>query len=1395
MMGTKYFYATLIHERSSHVKSQKNHWSNLNKICNTDGLLEPPSNGVADSVYRKKDDSRPFSLKVEFPLYKYIDKKDNCIPSNAYITDIVFQVQLKTNGNFDVPCPMGVFTLYGAPTTLTTNYNTNWRWKEGMYHYIPSGKIQSSWDTVYYRMNENIFQKYYNVNKLYDSRFGLILYFQRANKYSKNEHPVSIKSVRVMVSYEVPSYKLFFNNNELNTVNNPQFIDCGEEYVLNVDCINDSKATDTPQKINVKLPSNTEVVRYTGDYDTVTNTWTVNGKSREHNKLMLVLKTWNSGEQTITFHKNDIVKADYHIFAKANLDDRYSVKCSAPDMHKGFKSTISFNAIARSDDGNFNIPVDIKLKEGQWSNYIGKWELITESDSISIDWTNTKQQPDSTTNSINIAFNIPPDTTCNLYFQYHITPLTQGQHECIVQGYKLPFFVDKQYKYIGTNNPAYKEDECYFFINPAYSISNRSNVITTGQIHSPILPVGCVSNQLEIRESNITVDYNKPVSHIGAIPLYKFKNIDPKSTISNKLVQQNSLKKKYMGKEMDVEEDISLKILIHPKDSATLQGYAKLDAPTPINVDPLCFEGDPLNHRGWVEITKVTLSQRNKLYYEAEVEVNYLTHDINSSFEIIKGDKPNILDLPELLDTVCEMGDNLSESEIFTVDTDGDFYFDENDIDEDGNITIGDVDDNNTINLHSGQSFKIKSIQLGDVFEVAFSWMSESSMYDVSRIIRVMDNVTGNPVMEYEYFNVYYDVGEQVFKCDSVLRTWNDDGEIVPENSNGISLLTENDEDKGDMGYFGSAFYVKVNQNKLHIVDEGISGNEFLSDKINLAKGDYYIEFEFKNNNDDLSSNVAVSTLFNIECSMNVDDVIYKDYLNNLVVSPFPVPHKEVVFTRDSEDGSLYYYHDEGTPFIFKVDPFYQFKTGCCLLSYDGVYLFDLDNSHVRFYMSNGLVRLGVNKSTGRLYLDKFDVFSGVWFTVGYLRLVGNVRFELVSLSADKVVVRAGNTSFTIWRGHPFIMIEHPDNSILFEDNFKYIYADRINGIIEPTPTIFNLLNTENLLPQSIGGKKLKTENITTIEEKITIIPITDITITGDGTVREWASATITANINEFDTTNGTLYFIVNGEIITEKHTSSCTLPIPETDEENKYFFTKTGTNIVQLIYTDNERIGISEKITVNVEQQEVPEDEQPEKETITGNYNLELYNFPKKVKYCDHQPISFLLTKNGHLINSKENLRPVDVLFPDNSITSGNVVNGIVSVPNRCGENVGKLPRKCSITAQFTFKKEIDGKETKIAVVKKTGTLTMEKATPYFVESSVGKYILKGASEQGDIGIKNAKIIYKVGGIANKKTTTTNKDGMFKVNMHNAMSITLMYAGNNIYNSCKKIFKYPIVK
>lgn len=1424
--GAIYVYSTLIKERSGHVKVQKNRWSNLGKACNTKGILEPPVNGSADSFYLKKDNSRPISLKVEFPFFKF---KEECIPRNAYITGVEFQVTLKTNGNFDVPYPMGVFTLYGAPSSLTTNYNNaHWRWKEGMYHYLPAGKIQSSWDTVYYRMSEEIFQKYYNTNGIYDSRFGLILYFLEANKFSKKEHQVSIKNVRVSVSYELPDYKIIFNNNNVNTPVNPLIVECGEEYVLNVDCINDSKAKDTPQEINVLLPSNTEVVRYTGNYNPENNTWTVNGNSREHNRLMLVLKTWNSGEQVITFNKNDIVKADYYIAASSNLDDRYSVKCSAPIMRKGFKSTIDFKAIARSNDGKFIIPADIRLDNGEWSDYKGEWELITDTDDITIDPDTTRHNPNSTDKNICIGFNIPTDTTVNLDFKYHIVPQRTGQHKCIVQNYQLPFNVLEPYKYIITNNPSYNENECYLFIHPSQSISQRNNVITTSDLKIPIISVSCPNNTLKIKESNVTVDYHKPVSYIGAIELFKFKNIDPKSTLSNNLVEQNSLTKKYMGKEMDIDEDITLKLLIHPKDSVTLQGYTKLDAPTPINIDPACFEGDPLNHRGWVEISKVSLSQRSKLYYEADVDVKYLTHDINSSFEIVKGDKPNTLGLPELLDVVCSMGDNLSESNVFTVDTDGAFMFDDNE---------GESDDNNIFVLSNGQSFNIRSVLLGDVFEVDFSWMSESRMgsagnlVDVSRIIRLVDNVTGNPVMEYEYFNITWDSREQNFKCDSILRVWNEDGEIVPVNTHDITLLSTVVDDVPES--FGSAFQVKVNQNRLSVSDEGVSGNEFEMEDILLTKGEYYIEFDFKNNNDS-HVEVDVGHFVNLECSRNVDDVLYKDYLDNLVVSPFPVPYKDVVFVRDSEDGSLYYYHDDGNPFRFKIEPFYQFKTGCCLLSVDGVYLFDLNNSYARFYMSNGLVRLGFNKSNGRLYLDKFDVFSRVWFSVGCLRLVGDVRFELVVLSADKCVVRAGDLVFSIWRGHPFIMVEHPESSILFEDNFKYIYADKINGIIEQTPSIFNLLNTENLLPKDIGGKKLNTKNITTTEtntdtEGITITPILteNITIQSENTqdIIEWTPTTI--SINNMDLNNGTIYYIIDGQIITEKPTTTCTLPIPNTEEDNKYFFTTTGKHTVQIIYINNYNsldyldgeatinvkdsqgnpipdavvdlidtspntdIAISEIKEVTVNQQPVTEPIEEETD-INGDYKLTPYNFPKKVKYCDQTPLQFRLTRGGYDITSKEELTPVEVILPDGTTQSLKVTNGIVTTHNRLKGNIGKLPQKCTITAQYTIKPTTDTVKT---VTKTTATLTMEKATPYFqeiTEGVKGKYRLIGNGEKGETGISNAKIIYKVAGIANKKTITTNTNGEFNVNMSNAMSIKLQYAGNEIYTSCKRTFNYP---
>ena len=138
----------------------------------------------------------------------------------------------------------------------------------------------------------------------------------------------------------------------------------------------------------------------------------------------------------------------------------------------------------------------------------------------------------------------------------------------------------------------------------------------------------------EIKES-MAIDIEEQIAYIGVVPLSRCHKADVTASSKNTLIENRYLNRAYYGKKGDYSEDIKMTLRIPWYDVATLQGLCEMDKPIPIDTIPYFPDGDPLNHRGWAEITGVTnIKKINDLYYECDVEVTYLNHDILTKFSI-----------------------------------------------------------------------------------------------------------------------------------------------------------------------------------------------------------------------------------------------------------------------------------------------------------------------------------------------------------------------------------------------------------------------------------------------------------------------------------------------------------------------------------------------------------------------------------------------------------------------------------------------------------------------------------------------------------------------------------------------------------------------------------------
>ena len=148
------------------------------------------------------------------------------------------------------------------------------------------------------------------------------------------------------------------------------------------------------------------------------------------------------------------------------------------------------------------------------------------------------------------------------------------------------------------------------------------------------------NNFFDEKKEAMEISIEDRIAYIGVIPLSRCHKADVTADSKNSLIENRYLNRAYYGKKGDYSEDIKINLRIPWYDVATLQGLVEMDKPIPIDTIPNRADGDPLNHRGWAEIYEVTnIKKINDLYYECDVGVKYLSHDINTRFTITEAKK------------------------------------------------------------------------------------------------------------------------------------------------------------------------------------------------------------------------------------------------------------------------------------------------------------------------------------------------------------------------------------------------------------------------------------------------------------------------------------------------------------------------------------------------------------------------------------------------------------------------------------------------------------------------------------------------------------------------------------------------------------------------------------
>lgn len=1437
-------YAKITHGQpnmnQSDAKSRRD-WGNVQLSCSTDGLTKPQ--GDSDSFYEY---SKIGKSVVKGKPWTFTGHDFNFdIPSCAYIKRIVFKVRMMIDGKIVVKVPRARFNFYHGTKNVSNNIKENTGWKDNVYFSTPNQNIPHTFQDIEYVMSGEDFRKRgYPISELNEERMGIDLNWWDSVK-NTSYNSVRIQYVSCTVEYEMPDQSVSFD--EVTNGDNPLLRDAGVEFGVAVEYRNRSNAgccDGTAKKIKIDLPPNVDVRVLNGDFNLQTSEWTVNCTPNNFQVLLLGITDYGIGEKTITASNSDIAPTTLWYYSSPVENDVGRVT-PYPDtyMQKGVMSCITFKSVVQAGDGEATFNID--MAEGETYSNV-KWSIVeNETDN------NISLKSDEC-NDHKAVFNVPQGEVVQITFKGCFVPKFTGNtgvtvnldgREDATAPYNCldaPHFVLRNESKTDETNRGTAE----IVLNPCIINFVTHRIASTTELGAYVIDCGVApfDNAMVEKECTLTADAWEPVDYIGPVPL-EYHHYDPESTYSNKAVSDAYKNKTYKGKEGIIDEKISLKWKCRPWEAPTFQGLTKLDKPTPINANHKCFEGDPLNHRGWAVLSEVKINRTNPLWYDMEGDVDYITHDIYTKFQIFKGLTVNSTAMPDLTAEVFSQGENLAEGlDIFDVDTDGGFIYDED----------GDETAKNIFSLDEGQHLNIKTLkQLADVSIIDFEWYStcinEKRENNIERVFRLV-NENGESILEYEYTNFQFN--EDYVTCDVVVRVKTDDGWKEPIYFYDVDLRTEleaelieddddnsvieedeidgdepegedydadvidtDDETAYEEGYiaptinvmqyniteiYGSTLQFVLKGNNLKIFDAGYNGSEITSEDIELVAGKYYFECVWKNNNHDGTTEDIISYI-DVGLSETILNTDYSEYYSNLMVSPFPIPYKKVVFTRESEEGTIYYLTGE-EPFKYLLEPFYQYHCGCDLLG-DRTSIFDLDNSYTHYYIENGLVRLGFNKYNVRLYLAKYDPITSQWITTHYFHMTKEPKFSVESYSDDKIVIKAGtDTFFIIWRGRPYIGIKNPTDAIYIDSNFNYCLSDMIEDDKYDYPIIHSFMNTWNLLPNGVGGKRVDSDDIIIDDDMEVITTPHTVTIPAEQLTDIIAKedTTITPTITP-STTTGKAHLIVDGVDVAES----------ETPFTLSYNFPSEGNYKVYIAYvgaTDEDDIAISQVYDVRVATPSPVNPDQDEHKEIAGNYNLTIVSAPKKMTYRDGSKVIVELKKGTTPVKDV-----IEIPLPNGQTITKYTRNndGRYEIINDSGVYFDShtlfVPGKWQWGARFYDPTASDVNAKKICEALKY--ITIEKAKPTFTHNDADGKVSKGKNltvklngvdskaNPNKAGLAGKKVTYSING-GKKVSAKTDENGKFKVkfNSKGTKKLKVMFAGSVRYQEISKTFTIKVV-
>ena len=275
---------------------------------------------------------------------------------------------------------------------------------------------------------------------------------------------------------------------------------------------------------------------------------------------------------------------------------------------------------------------------------------------------------------------------------------------------------------------------------------------------------------------------------------------------------------------------------------------------------------------------------------------------------------------------------------------------------------------------------------------------------------------------------------------------------------------------------FGSNIHLEIDDNKLNMIDYGmlpsgaIGGGKIILNDVPLESANKYaIQLEMKYNNtrfERLNNLTGQMQMRVYEDIMSSDTV--KDYEKTLC-SPMPVPNSRTVFTRHSNEGTLYFVQDPlNANSSFLTNAYNQYKGGVEITTETGISLFNLDNAYSPVYVGNELVRAEFHRRSGFIKISRYDETSGDWATVNTFKLRNYPQLSLNKHDDDYAEIQFGNTVWKFYRGRPFIVLNHNQDDLRIMNLVDRVYCETVENqrgmgfIVDQNPNEQTTVTDEN---------------------------------------------------------------------------------------------------------------------------------------------------------------------------------------------------------------------------------------------------------------------------------------------------------------------------------------------